>query len=257
MGGSALLALLHLCDSLFPIGAFAYSDGLESAVNARAVRDSDDLRRWLDVCLDEAIGRCDGPAVLIAWSAFRDQDWESLVALDEELTAMRPSRTTRMASRSMGLRLLSTWRALHPDARLDHALALARTGALGPTLPVAFAGACACVPLVARSAPSMSPLDLARGDPERVEGSKDAGIDARDAVEAFAYTRLAATMSSAMRLIAIGQNEAHLLLSRALERVPAVVDATIARRAKPESFMPALDIAQMTHQYVHSRLFRS
>ncbi len=39
-----LLALLHLCDSLFPIGAFAYSDGLESAVNARAVCGSDDLR---------------------------------------------------------------------------------------------------------------------------------------------------------------------------------------------------------------------
>ena len=121
MGGSALLALLHLCDSLFPIGAFAYSDGLESAVNARAVCDSDDLRRWLDVCLDEAIGRCDGPAVLIAWSAFREQDWESLIALDEELTAMRPSRTTRMASRSMGLRLMNTWHALHPDARLHHA----------------------------------------------------------------------------------------------------------------------------------------
>jgi len=27
----ALLCLLHLCDSLFPIGSFAYSDGLESA----------------------------------------------------------------------------------------------------------------------------------------------------------------------------------------------------------------------------------
>ena len=30
----ALLALLHLCDSLFPIGSFAYSDGLESAAAA-------------------------------------------------------------------------------------------------------------------------------------------------------------------------------------------------------------------------------
>ena len=249
MAGSALLALLHLCDSLFPIGSFAYSDGLESAVNARLVCGADDLRRWLDVCLDEAIGRCDGPAVLIAWSAFRVQDWERLIALDEELDAMRPSSTTRMASRSMGLRLLTTWHALYPDARLDHALALARTRALGPTLPVAFAGACACV-----SRPARDALSLPRGVPRL---ARDGGIEQRDAVEAFAYTRLAATISSAMRLIAIGQNEAHLLLSRVLDRVPAVVDAMIARRAEPESFMPALDIAQMTHQYVHSRLFRS
>ena len=249
MAGSALLALLHLCDSLFPIGSLAYSDGLESAVNARLVCGADDLRCWLDVWLDEAIGRCDGPAVLIAWSAFREQDWASLVALDEELDAMRPSSTTRMASRSMGLRLLSTWHALHPDARLQHVLALVRSRTLGPTLPVAFAGACACAPRLARSAHSV-PKVVPRP-------ARDGGIEPRDAVEAFAYTRLAATISSAMRLIAIGQNEAHLLLSRVLDRVPTVVDAMIARRAEPESFMPALDIAQMTHQYVHSRLFRS
>ena len=29
-----LLALLHLCDSLFPIGGFGYSDGLEAATTA-------------------------------------------------------------------------------------------------------------------------------------------------------------------------------------------------------------------------------
>jgi urease accessory protein len=223
-----LLALLHLCDSLFPLGGFAHSDGLESAASARLVRSADDLQCWLDVCLEEAIGRCDGPAVVIAWSAFHEQRWDSLIALDEELTAMRPSSTTRMASRSMGLRLLNTWHTLHPDRRLQHALALVSMRTLGPTLPVAFAGACA-----------------------------SAGIEQRHAVEGFAYTRLAATISSAMRLIAIGQNEAHLLLSRVLARVPATVDAMMVRNAEPESFMPAIDIAQMTHQYVHSRLFRS
>jgi urease accessory protein len=223
-----LLALLHLCDSLFPVGGFAHSDGLESAVSGRLVRSSDDLGRWLDVCLEEAIGRSEGPAVVIAWSAFHQHEWDSLIALDAELTAMRPSSTARMASRSMGLRLLNTWHALHPDRRLHHALALVSMRTLGPTLPVAFAGACAC-----------------------------AGIEQRHTVEGFAYTRLAATVSSAMRLIAIGQNEAHLLLSRVLARVPATVDQVMVRQAEPESFMPALDIAQMTHQYVHSRLFRS
>ena len=45
------LELLHLCDSLFPIGAFAYSDGLEAAAAVRPKPDTttggDGLRDWI------------------------------------------------------------------------------------------------------------------------------------------------------------------------------------------------------------------
>jgi urease accessory protein len=229
-----LLHLLHLCDSLFPLGAFAYSDGLETATTPRgdapAVADADGLRAWIDVCLDETLGRMEGPAVWQAWQAFRVADRDTLVALDEELTALRPSSSARRSSRAMGRRLLTTWQALHPDPRIEHALSLAlvRDPQFGPALPIAFAGACAC-----------------------------SGIDRRRAVEAFAYTRLAATISAAMRLMPIGQTEAHALLARMLERVPAAIDAIVHRDARVESFTPAADIAAMTQQYLHSRLFRS
>ena len=76
-----------------------------------------------------------------------------------------------------------------------------RESGFGPALPVAFAGACAC-----------------------------AGVARRRAVAAFAYTRLAATVSAAMRLIAIGQSEAHAILARTLDRVPEVVEEIAAPR---------------------------
>ena len=237
--------MLHLCDSLFPIGAFAYSDGLETAAGRAAPPfDAGELRAWIDVCLDETFGRMEGPAVWQAWTAFRDGDWDTLVMLDEELTALRPSSSGRRSSRAMGRRLLATWQALHTDPRL--ARALDEKGAVplfvgdglrkgvrplfrdGPALPIAFAGACAC-----------------------------SDIDRRHAVEAFAYTRLAATISAAMRLMPIGQTDAHALLARTLERVPAVADLVASRDARLESFAPAVDIAAMTQQYMHSRLFRS
>jgi urease accessory protein len=230
------LAILHLCDSLFPVGAFAYSDGLEAAAVAWT-RDAvgqetgavvERLRAWMGVTLDETMGRLEGPAVWRAWPAFHEERWDVIAALDEELTALRPSAAARRASRAIGLRLLTTWSTLHPDPRLEAGLERARRGRLGPTLPVAFAGACAC-----------------------------AGVARRRSVEAFAYTRLAATMSAAMRLLPIGQTGAHGLLARTLDRVPAVVDAIARRDAPPESFAPALDIAAMSQQYLHSRLFRS
>ena len=61
-------------------------------------------------------------------------------------------------------------------------------------------------------------------------------------------------------MMQIGQAEAHALLARAVARVPAVVDGIIARDhagARAESCAPAMDLAVMSQQYLHSRLFRS
>jgi urease accessory protein len=224
------LELLHLCDSLFPIGAFAYSDGLEAAaaggspvpgMHPAPIRDAAALGAWIDVVLDESIGRLEGPAVWQAWLAVVERDWPALTILDEELNAIRPSSASRSASRAMGHRLLTTWGALHPDERLGHVPP-------SSALPIAFAAACACG-------------DIAR----------------RESVEAYAYTRLAATASAAMRLLPIGQTGAHRLLAAALTRVPRVVDRIVGCGGRIESFSPALDIAAMTQQYLHSRLFRS
>jgi len=220
--------LLHLCDSLFPIGAFGYSDGLESATASGRIASPENLRDWLDVCLDEAIGRTEGPAVRLAWMAIDGDDPDALVRIDEELHALRPAAAARRSTRAMGQRLLTTWRRLHPDPRIDGVAALADARRIGPALPVAFAAASLC-----------------------------AGADILSSIEAFAYTRIAATISAAMRLMPIGQTDAHALLARTLDRVPAVARGIIDRDAEIESFAPAMDIAQMTHQHVHSRLFRS
>ena len=233
-----LALLLHLCDSLFPIGGFAHSDGLEAATAGGAVASADDLQQWMDVLLDESLGRSEALAVVLAWHAFTERQTGDLEALDAEVHALRPSSTARTASRAMGTRLLKTWREIHPELAID---ALARLPAGGRnvagvagvrvTLPVAFGSICA-----------------------------SAGIDARAAAEGFIYTRLAATVSSAMRLMPIGQTEAHALLARTLARVPATLEAIddrLARGERPGAFMPALDVATMAQQHVRSRLFLS
>jgi urease accessory protein len=226
------LGLLHLTDSLFPIGSFAHSDGLESATQSGAISTPRDLTDWLDVCLDETIGQLEGPVLLASSTAFGERAWERLVSLDQELTAMRPSSTARRASRVTGFRLLTNWRSLYPDPALNEVFALVDAGRLGPTLPVAFAVAATSI-----------------------------GVEKRAAAEAYAYSRLASTISAAMRLMPIGQTDAHALLADALKRVPAVVDALVdasaAGAAAPRSFSPAMDLATMRQQYLHSRLFLS
>lgn len=222
-----ILPLLHLCDSLFPTGAFAHSDGLEWATDAGHVARPVDLGDWMDTCLNEPIARCDAPAVWLAWHAFVDRDWPGLNVLNAEVHALRPAAAARHASRAMGGRLVRTWSLLHPQADLqdlaDH-VDIDRT----MTLPAAFGVVCAS----ARIAP-------------------------RAAIEGFVYTRLANIASAAMRLMRVGQHEAHSALAARLQRVTSVADAIAAAPGRPGGFTPAMDIAVMSHQYVHSRLFRS
>ena len=219
-----LLALLHLCDSLFPIGSFAHSDGLEAATASGEVTTAADLRGWMTTCLFEMLGRCEGPAVACAWKAFVESDGGVLRRLDCEVYALRPSSSARQASRSMGARLVRTWIETHPGHRL-HAVA---DQPMSFTLPVAFGCVCASEEL-----------------------------DVRAAVCGFMYTRLAAIASSAMRLMAIGQQQAHAMLAELLAQVPQVADGVLARAGAPAAFLPAFDLAAMSQQYVHSRLFRS
>ena len=220
-----MFELLHLCDSLFPIGGFSHSDGLETATATGAVKTAADLHAWMDACLHETLANCDGPAMWRAWHGFTEGRWEDIAALDGEVHALRPSSTGRAASRAMGTRLVRTWHQMRPSPGL--AIMLGRDEA-SFTLPVAFGAVGAA-----------------------------AGIDARAALEGFVYTRLAATVSSAMRLMAIGQHEAHALLAATLARAPRVVAAVMHSRRAPSTFAPALDLAAISQQYVHSRLFRS
>lgn len=235
MSDRSLVTLLHLCDSLFPTGGFSHSDGLEAATSSGGVSSAGDLRAWMEVCLDESLARVDGPTVLLAWRAFAGRRWAELDWLDADVHALRPSRTARAASRAMGARLVATWQNLHPNA--DLALFIAGSNRIAgstrtrPAYPVAFG----CV-------------------------SSAAGIGSRAAVEGFVYTRLAATVSAAMRLMPIGQQGAHALLADMLTRVPEVADRVelaVSRGVGPGAFTPALDLATMEQQYVRSRLFLS
>jgi urease accessory protein len=221
--GAPLLALLHLCDSLFPLGGFAHSDGLEAATASGAIATAEDLRSWMDASLAENLGRSEGPAVSLAWKAFNDRRFDALWLIDAELHALRPSSTARQASRAMGTRLVKTWRHIRPASGLGETL-----GDAALTLPVAFAVVCAC-----------------------------ADIDEPTTLEAFFYNRLSAIISCAMRLMPIGQHEAHSLLADALARVPAIVHGVLTRGQPPAVFLPAIDLAAMNQQYVQSRLFRS
>jgi urease accessory protein len=219
-----LVALLHVCDSLFPIGSFAHSDGLEAATASGEIQTAVDLRAWMDATLTETLRCVEGPAVARAWNAAHCSAPDVLATIDDEVYALRPSSTGRESTRAMGTRLLKTWQQIRPEASAT----ITRLERSHLTLPVAFGVVAAASDIASRSA-----------------------------IEGFIFTRLAATISAAMRLMPLGQRDAHALLAEMLAPVPTIAEAIATDDGPLGAFTPILDVTTMSQQYVQSRLFKS
>lgn len=212
---------LQLSDSAFPVGAFAYSDGLETAANSGLVHDAASLAGWMDHFIEAVFIPCEGLALVQCMRAVQEGNLETLQWIDEELTAIRPSNAVRSSSIGVGKRLLSLYAAISDGASM-------------PQLPQGNAAAAYALVFFHR------------------------GISERDAVLAFGYNRLAGIVSAGLRLISIGHQQGQVLLTKAIDRLPAAADHILENVDQPlRAFNPILDIQQMNHQYVYSRLFRS
>ena len=212
---------LQITDSFFPVGAFAYSDGLETAAAAGRVRDSASLNEWLEHFLESVFVPCEGLALVKCMLAIRRNHLDTLCRIDQELTAIRPAAAVRASSALIGKRLLSLYSSI-----------------TGESIPVTL------------------PCTNAAAAYALVFFSSD--IEERDAALAFGYNRLTGIVSTALRLIAIGQQQGQTLLTQNLNKLPAAVGRILEMTDEPlRSFNPLLDIEQMNHQYVYSRLFRS
>src|ERR1700710_2346584 len=90
-----LTALLHLASPALPIGAFSYSQGLESAIEHGLIHDGDSAREWIASGLTNVLARGELPFLAHQMTRWRDHDAAGLAAADEEFFASRESAELR------------------------------------------------------------------------------------------------------------------------------------------------------------------
>src|SRR5213594_2602631 len=93
--------LLQFGDSMFPIGGFSFSCGLESAVQTGVVKDRATLHEFARTALEQA-ARGDGIALIAAHRAATASDVGALIAIDRQIFARKPSDEMRLMSTRMG-----------------------------------------------------------------------------------------------------------------------------------------------------------
>ncbi len=228
MNTFSLLKGLRFVDSFFPSGGYAFSSGLEAAVQGGAVRNAEELGRYVAESLTSGIGQREAVATGLAHDSFVSDVLEIAFKADRELEAMKLGRESRTASRQMGrqvIRLAANQHTRHP--LIEDYLAAVEAEQTPGHLSVSFG------------------LTLAA-----------AGWSKEDSIAAFLYQTATGFVAAAMKLMPIGQREGQRLLESWLAMIERVSHKAAHQRVL-QSWLPVQDIYAMRHSRLESRLFRS
>jgi urease accessory protein len=228
MNTLSLLKGLRFVDSFFPSGGYAFSSGLEAAVQGGAVRNAEELSRYVVESLTTGIGEREAVAVGLAHEAYVSSVMETAFKADLELEAMKLGRESRAASRQMGrqvIRLAAD--QLARDPLIEDYLTAVEAERTPGHLPVSIGLTLAAV-----------------------------GWSKEDTIAAFLYQTATGFVSAAMKLMPLGQREGQRLLESWLAVIERV-SRNAAHQRVFQSWSPVQDIYAMRHSRLESRLFRS
>lgn len=107
------LALIQMCDSNFPTGAFSHSFGLESYIQDGSVYDEVSFSKWLRTYLHEQLVYSDGLGARLVYEALDENDIEKVWKLDHLITVQNFARESREGSMRMGERMVSLSETLY------------------------------------------------------------------------------------------------------------------------------------------------
>ena len=225
--GSLLQGFRYL-DTFFPSGGFAFSSGLETAVQTGHIQTSEDLSRYVADYLWWGIGHCEAVALAHAHHASAQGDLQAIMNADAILESMKLCQETRTASRQMGYSLLHN--AMHPHDTRGMLAGYQKSieggqapGHLAVILGVFF---------------------------------QIVGWNQQQAIAGFLYQAGVSFISASYKLLPIGQREGQRLLEK---WTPVMVELsqTIDAHDPMMSWAPIQEIYAMQHAQLSTRLFRS
>lgn len=226
--------LFFLCDSAFPTGGFAHSQGLEYAAQRGWVNSADTFYAWADRFMRLSFASSDAAACAFAHRFAREGNTAALRALNDSCRAFRIGFEQREASEQQARSLVA---AAETILRAGSPNDIFR-GAFSPQdavqFPVAWGLACAAL-----------------------------GVDAEDACRSLWINALKQMAYCAIRVVPLGQTQA-LSAAFAVAKNTDGLCVETARSAQaagsvfaPKSFFPHADIACLGHAGMHARYFKS
>lgn len=221
-----LIGLLHLASPALPIGAFSYSQGLEGAVEAGLIHDTQSAQSWIQSGLEQVLATNEFPMLAILHREWENGNYARVAWLNSWFLASRESFEFRQETEQMGWSLAQLALSLqwHDPERQKTLRALKPIG-----LPTAFAYAAGALQ-----------------------------IDVESCVAAYSFSWIENQVAAALKAIPLGQMAGQKILFGMHALMPELVlRALDTGFDEISTFAPQLGIISARHANQYSRLFRS
>lgn len=220
---SKLAPILQLASPALPVGAYAYSNGLEYAVNAGWVRNAETTQKWIDELAANNLCMLDLPVLLRLHECWRNSDMAGVSYWVRYLNASRGAPELLNEDHHLGVslaRLLADLGVTDADEWIDSGMT---------NWAVMFS------------------LAAIRWN-----------IQLDDMLHGYLWTWCENQVMAAVKLVPLGQTAGQRILFAIGQKIPGMIEST--RSVRDEQIgqnAVALMIASALHEEQYSRLFRS
>jgi len=221
-GDLALLGLMQLVSPALPIGAFAWSQGLESAFELGWVNNEAELREWLAGVLEDGLSRCELPLLVRLQTAWANEDAGTIANWNQWLQATRETAELSDEDARLGGALVTLLRNLEllPAERLIPA---------EPGYITMFAWA-----------------------------AHKRFVPVRQTLLGFAWAWLENQLAVACKALPLGHTAAQRITEHLRPKLVEAVDIAMERKDHEIGpILPGLALGSALHETQYSRLFRS
>lgn len=216
------LLLLQVTDSLFPIGGYSHSYGLETYIQKNLVSDGETAKKYIKAYIRHSLCFTELLAIKLAYQVPDGKyGTERLIELEEKLQALKNPAEIRAASNKLATRFLKTVREFSGKEYICF------DGKHHYT--VAYGVFC-----------------------------KQEDISLTDALTHFAYCQVSALVTNCVKSIPLSQTLGQKLL---FDMQPDIEKAVQTAMEAPEEYLgmsaPGLDIRCMQHEDLYARIYMS
>lgn len=215
------LRLMQLISPTLPTGSFAYSQGLEYAIDSGWISDESQAQNWIKGLIRKSLASLDIPVMQRMYSAWQKEDYENILYWNSWLLAAREAKELR-----------------DEDVQLGHALLRLLKG-LEMNFPITDEMEWSYVTIFSYAAMSWN-------------------ISLNETSNGFLWAWSENQVAAAIKLVPLGQTAGQRILSGIIKYIPlAVEQATQCNDDDIGMFAPGVAISSALHETQYSRLFRS